>query len=166
MRCLWSKPSALKTLKTTITLINFQFIQTFTVTLTVKTLKNTIKYLYGEWSRDFMCFRNAGFVLIYFHVYIRLEDDNEYKIPVCPDNKKAKLEEVSPVYGNYNLSSQFYVFVGVIAMLYAILAIAFYVLADPIYHSNTLYPKLVYIYIFITYISVFPNPPTFSNSLS
>lgn len=88
--------------------------------------------------------RFYSFNLQYIFLF-RLEDENEYKFPVCVPENKAQSENISPVYGNYNGSSQFYVFVGVIAMLYAILALAFYVLADPIYHSNPLFPKLVHI---------------------
>lgn len=62
---------------------------------------------------------------------------------MCPDTVLEKKTQISPVYGNYNSSSQFYVFVGVIAMLYAILALAFYVVADSLYRSNQLFPKLV-----------------------
>lgn len=81
--------------------------------------------------------------MIIIFLIFRVEDDNEYTFPVCPDTVLEKKTQISPVYGNYNSSSQFYVFVGVIAMLYAILALAFYVVADSLYRSNQLFPKLV-----------------------
>lgn len=65
-------------------------------------------------------------------------DDTCFHIPVCVP-KSPNSTEIC-VYGNYTSSAEFYVFVGVMAFLYALGALILYVFWDELYQHNEKVP--------------------------
>lgn len=77
-----------------------------------------------------------------FHYSYKL-DDTTFKIPLCPTTS-AIHNDTEPgtvhLYGNYSSSAEFYVFVGVMAFLYSLAALALYVVWDERYQQNEKLP--------------------------
>jgi|SRR6218665_3807049 len=68
-------------------------------------------------------------------------DDTCFHIPVCVP-KSPNSTEIC-VYGNYTSSAEFYVFVGVMAFLYALGVLVLYVFWDELYQHNERVPIVV-----------------------
>lgn len=74
----------------------------------------------------------------------RLHEDSKVSLPLCGDKQTGSDE----IFGNYQSSAQFYVFVGVICMLYCTAALILYTLFNEAYRSNDRIPKYVSDYLF------------------
>jgi hypothetical protein len=73
-------------------------------------------------------------------------DDTCFDSPICDSTKKLNItESTTCVYGNYKSSAEFYVFVGVMAFLYALAALALYVFWDEQYQNNDNVPVVDFV---------------------
>lgn len=73
----------------------------------------------------------------------RLHEDSHVTLPLCDSKQTAS----ASIFGNYQSSAQFYVFVGVICMLYCTAALVLYTLFNEAYRSNDRIPKYVSAYL-------------------
>lgn len=62
---------------------------------------------------------------------------SKIQIPVCNDTKTG----IASAYGSWQPSSQFFVFVGVMVMLYCVASVIVYVFFDELYRHNHVIPK-------------------------